>query len=241
MDYIEILKDINYFSYVTSFFKWIFLFLVISIILLIVCTRLGLFKRQTKIARYLVKAYYILIPIYFIGFAIKYAPIKNTQIQINQSIDRNKQVISDFTYKFVSSIVSDSLLAQNSSAEEIVNQYLDNYISTIDSNTTSKKNKLFNRFFMTIKRNVEYHFLIRIIESKTIEKSTSLIGISEQTGKSLYQKDFNTLFKQGELVELFKNEMNKYFRKYFRFTFLIFLLGLLIPTTEIVLAKVLKY
>ncbi len=241
MDYLEILKDINYFSFVTAFAKWIFLFLTVSVVILIVCTRLGLFRRKAKVARYLVKLYYILIPIYFVGFAIKYAPIKNSQIEINKSIDENKQVISDFTFKFFSSIVSNSVLTKESSAKDIVNQYLDNYVSTMDSITKPKTSIFFEGFFMKIKRKIEYSFLIRIVESEIIEKSTKWVGISEKTGKALYRTDFNDLFHEGELVEIFKIEMNKYFRAYFRFTFLIFVLGLLIPTIEIILAKIIKY
>lgn len=241
MDYIEILKDINYFSYVTAFAKWIFLFFSVSVILLIICTRLGLFKRKSKIIRYLVKIYYILIPIYFVGFSVKYAPVKNTQIELNKSIDKNKQVISDFVFKFVSSIVSDSLLTQESSTKDIVNNYLANYLSTLDTISEPKTTRFFDRFFKKIKRKIEYHFLIRIVESKIIEKFTKHIGISKKSGRALYRTDFNELFKKGELVEVFKNEMNKYFRGYFRFTFLIFLLGLLIPAIEITLAKIIKY
>lgn len=241
MDYYEILKDINYFSFVTAFAKWIFLFLAISVIILIVCTRLGLFKRNTTIAGYLVKIYYILIPIYFVGFAIKYAPIKNSQIEMNKSIDENKQVITDFAYKFISSIASDSLVSQDYSAKDYVNQYLDNYMSTMDSITKPKTSSFFEGFFTKIKRKLEYSFLIRLVESEIVEKSAELIGISEKTGKALYRTDLNELFMEGELVEIFKMEMNKYFRGYFSFLFLIFSLGLLIPTIEIILAKTIKY
>ena len=166
MDYLEILKDINYFSFVTAFAKWIFLFFAVSVIILIVCRRLGLFKRNSEVARYLVKIYYILIPIYFVGFAIKYAPLKNLQIEINKSIDENKQVISDFTYNFISPIVSDSLLTQDYSAKDIVNRYLDNYLSTKDSITEPKTNRFFEGFFIKIKRKLERSFLIRIVESR---------------------------------------------------------------------------
>lgn len=241
MEYVEILKDIDYFSFVTAFAKWMFLFFAISVILLIICTRLGFFKRRTKIAKYSVLLYYVLIPIYFVGFAVKYAPIKNAQIELNNSIDENKQVISDFAYNFVSSIVSDSLLAQESSAKDIVNNYLDHYVSTKDSITESKTSRFFNKFFKKIKRKIEYSFLIRIVESEIIEESSKWIGISEKTGKDLYRTNFNKLFEEGELVEIFKHEMNKYFRAYFRFTFMLFLLGLLIPIIEIVLAKIIKY
>jgi hypothetical protein len=241
MDYLEILNDINYFSFVTAFAKWIFLFLTISVILLIICTRLGFFKRKTRTARYLVKLYYFLIPIYFVGFAIKSAPIKNSQIELNNSIDENKKVISDFAFSFISSIVSDSILNQKSSAKDIVNHYLDYYVSTMDSITKPKASRFFDGFFMKIKRKIEYSFLIRIVESKVIEKSTKWIGISEKTGKALYRTDFNDLFNEGELVEIFKAEMNKYFREYFKFAFIMFSLGLLLPTIEIILAKTIKY
>jgi hypothetical protein len=241
MDYLETLKSINYFSFVTAFVKWIFLFLAISIILLIVCRRIGLFKRRTKTARYLVKIYYILIPIYFIVFAIKLAPIKTAQNEINNLIDKNKAVISNYTFKFANSMVSDSILAQKSSAKEIVGHYLEHYVSKMDSLTEPKTNEFFEGFFTKIKRKIEYGFLIKIVESKAIEQSAKWIGISEKTEKTLYRTNFNKLFHEGELVELYKIEVNRYFRSYFRFTFLIFTLGLLIPTIEIILAKIFKY
>ena len=83
MVYLEILKDISYLSFFNAFVKWTFLFLLISIVLLIVCTRLGFFSRRTKVAKVLVKFYYVLIPIYFIVFAIKFAPIRNAQVELN--------------------------------------------------------------------------------------------------------------------------------------------------------------
>ncbi|MCT4639011.1 MAG: hypothetical protein N4A72_15015 [Bacteroidales bacterium] len=241
MDYLEILKDINYFSFVTAFVKWVLLSLSISLIALIICAYIGLFERRTKIARYLVKIYYILIPIYFVVFAIKYAPIKNLQIEINNSIDENKEVISDFTYKFVSTVVSDSLLRQESSVKDIVNNYLDYYVSTTDSVNKPQKSMFLDGFFTKIRRKIEYSFLVIIVESEIIERLSQWVGVSKKTGKELYQTDFNKLFKEGELVEIFKNEINKYFRGYFRFTFLIFSLGLLIPVIEIILAKVIRY
>lgn len=241
MDYIEFLKDMNYASFVTAFAKWILLFLLISIILLIICTRLGLFKRRTKTARILVKTYYIIIPIYFVFFAIKYAPIKNAQIEMNNSIDANKQVITDFAFKFVSAVVSDSLMGQNLSAKMIVKNYLDSQMAKLDSVTKPKSGSFFERYYMKIINKVEYGFLLQIIESKIIEKSKKHIGMSEKTTKALYQTDFNKLFKEGELVELFKMELNAYYRSYFRFAFLIFGFGLLIPAIEIILAKKFKY
>ncbi|MBN1990557.1 MAG: hypothetical protein JW783_14230 [Bacteroidales bacterium] len=241
MDYFEIVKGINYFSFVTAFAKWIFLFFSLSVVILIVCTRLGLFKRNAKVARYLVKIYYILIPIYFVGFAIKYAPLKNSQIEINRSIDNNKQVISDFAYRFVSSVISDSILTQESSAKDIVNRYLDCYMLTMDSITKPKTSRFFEGFFLEIKRNIEYRFLVRVVESKVIDRSAEWVGISKKSGKALYRTHFNELFKEGELVEIFKAELNRYFSRYFRFAFMIFALGLLIPTIEIVLSKIIKY
>ncbi|QXP61561.1 hypothetical protein [Olleya sp. HaHaR_3_96] len=241
MNYLEILKDINYFSFIAAFAKWILLFLVISIIILIVCKRTGLFKRRTKTASYLVKIYYILIPIYFVVFAIKYAAIKNTQIEINNSIDVNKQLISAFTFHFINTIVSDSLLSQDNSAKDIVNHYLDKYTHSIDTMPDNKIFSVFQSFFIKTKRKVEYSFLMQILESKIIEKSVKSIGISQNSGQALYQTDFNQLFHEGALVDIFKTEMNSYFRTYFKFSFLFFLLGLLIPTIEIILAKKLQY
>lgn len=242
MDYIELLKNFNYLSYIAAFAKWILLFLIISIAILITCNKYRLFKRRTKVARILVKFYFIIIPIYFVLFATKYAPIKNTQIQINRAIDENKEIVTDFAYNFLSSIVSDSILCQNSSTKDIVNNYLDNSISKVDSSLEeSRSYKFIKKIFYNIKRKIEFSFLKGVLESEIIREATNLIGISKKTGKTLYRTGLYDLFKEGEIVEIFKMEMNRYFRTYFRFSFFIFFLGLLLPTIEIILAKTLKY
>ena len=242
MDYLNLLTEIDYLSYVIAFAKWIFLFLIISIIVLIICNKLSLFKRRTKTARILVKLYFVIIPIYFIVFAVKFAPVKNTQIEINKGIDAHKEVVTDFAYQFLSSIVSDSVLCQNHSTKEIVNGYLDNYIYKADSiiAEASDYNFIQGLFYKT-KRQIEYSFLIGILESEIIEEATSFVGISKKTGKALYRTDLYDLFKEGEIVEIFRDEMNKYFRQFYWFLFLGFLVGLLIPGIEIILAKTLKY
>lgn len=236
MVYLEILKDISYVSFFDAFVKWILIFLLISIGLLIVCTRLGFFSRRTKIAKILVKFYYVLIPIYFIVFAIKFAPVRNAQVELNKSIDLNKKAISENAYSFLSSMISDSLLTQNKSTKEIVDTYLDSQIA--------KKNEssgYFQSLFFTAIKKIESGILMRLLESEVIKESSNSIGISEKSGKSLYHTDIKTLFKEGQIVEIFKNEMNKHFYSYYKFAFFMFGLGLLIPIIEIVLAKRFKY
>lgn len=236
MVYLEILKDISYVSFFDAFVKWILLFLLISIVLLIVCTRLGFFSRRTKVAKVLVKFYYVLIPIYFIAFAIKFAPVRNAQVELNKSIDLNKKAISENAYSFLSSMISDSLMTQNKSTKEIVNTYLDSQISK-----NNESSGYFQSLFFTAIKKIESGFLMRLLESEVIKESTKSIGISEKSGKSLYRTDIKSLFKEGQIVEIFKNEMNKHFYSYYKFAFFMFGLGLLIPVIEIVLAKRFKY
>lgn len=236
MVYLEILKDISYLSFFNAFVKWTFLFLLISIVLLIVCSRLGFFSRRTKVAKVLVKFYYVLIPIYFIVFAIKFAPIRNAQVELNKSIDLNKKAISENAYSFLSTMISDSLMTQNKSTKEIVDTYLDSQISK-----NNESSGYFQSLFFTVIKKIESSFLKRLLESEVIKESTESIGISEKTGKSLYRKDIKSLFKEGQIVEIFKNEMNKHFYSYYKFAFLLFGLGLLIPVIEIILAKRFKY
>lgn len=236
MVYLEILKDISYVSFLDAFVKWILIFLLVSILLLVVCTRLGFFSRRTKVAKILVKLYYVLIPIYFIAFAIKFAPIRNAQVELNKSIDLNKKAISENAYSFLSSIVADSLITENKSSKEIVNAYFDNQLSK-----KTESGGYFQGLFFTALKKVESSFLMELLESELIKESSNSIGISEKTGKSLYRSDLKTLFKEGQIVEIFKNEMNKHFYSYYKFAFLLFGLGLLIPVIEIILAKRLNY
>ena len=104
MKYLELFKDIDYLSYVGAFAKWIFLFLLISIILLIVGNKFNLFCREKRFANILAKSYYLIIPIYFVLFAIKFAPIRNTQNEFNRVVDKNKVVIIEFTRSFLDSM-----------------------------------------------------------------------------------------------------------------------------------------
>lgn len=241
MDYLELLKNIDYFSFVTAYIKWIFLFLVISVVILIVGTKLNLFKRRTKVARILVKAYYILLPLYFLFFAFKFAPIRNSQLEINKAIDDNKEVATEFAYNFLSSIVSDSLLMQEVSAKDIVNAYLNKKILETDSLSNQKGLKIGKRFIYKIKRKLEYGFLIRLMESKIIKKASGWAGIDDKTGKALYRTDLKSLFSEGEIIDIFKWELNRIYRAIYKSMFILFSLVLLIPVFEIVLAKSIKY
>lgn len=241
MDLLELLKGINYFSFVTAFAKWILILLVISGVILFLGAKFKLFTRKGKVANVLAKLYYAIIPIYFIVFAIKIAPIKNSQNELNKAIDNNKVVITEFAYDFLSSVVSDSILLQKTSVKELVNAYLDTQLNSQDSLSNSRELKFAGRFLAALKRKIEYSFLSRLVESKIINKSTGLVGINKKTGKSLYKTDMYNLFKEGEIIDVFKLELNKLFGRIYKSMFLIFGLGLLLPVFEIVLSKYLKY
>ena len=241
MDYIELLKDVDYFSFIIAIAKWMFIFLVISIMVLVIGTKLKLFKRRTKVAKVLVKLYYILIPLYFMLFAIKYAPIKNSQIEINKVIDENKEIATEFVHDFVGAVASEALLTQETSAKDLVNSYLDTYVYKADSLPQPEDLNIGKRFIYKIKREIEFNYLIVVKESKIIKEAVNLVGIDEQTGKDLYRTDFKNLFSEGEIVDIFKKQLNRTYRSIYKSMFILFLIGLLIPGIEIVLARIYKY
>lgn len=241
MDFVELVKEVNYFSFITALAKWVFLFLLVSILLLIMGKKFGLFKRRTKIANGLVKFYYVLIPLYFVIFAFKYAPVKNSQQEMNKAVDNRKEVIIQFTYEFLNTIISDSLLAQKSSARDLVNGYLDAHIYAKYSLTQSQDLGIGEKILYKIKRTVEFSFLSSLVESKILNKTSELLRIDEKTGRKLYETNLYDMFKEGEIVEIFKIELNKVYSSYYKSLFLLFGIGLLVPVLEIILSRVLKY
>ena len=241
MDYIELLKNINYFSFITAFAKWIFLAILLSTLLLIVATKLKLFKRRTRIARILVKGYYIVIPLYFMFLAVKIAPIRNSQLELNRAIENNKEIATEFTYDFLSKIVSDSLLSQEISAKDIVNSYLNKYVYAVDTANPKSKLNVTKRVIYKVKRKIEYSFLTRLVESKIVKEASGSVGLSGRTGNALYRTDLKSLFTEGEIIDIFTRELNRIYRYIYKSMLLVFAIGLLIPTAEIIIAKIVKY
>ncbi len=241
MNFLELLKNIDYFSFIAALLKWMFLFLLVSILMLIVSTRFKLFKRRTKVARILVKAYYVIVPVYFLIFALKFAPVRNSQVELNKAIDKNKKIATEFAYSFLSSVVSDSLLNQEASAKDIVNNYLNRKIYMADSLAPSEEMGIGKRFAYKVKKKLEYGFLIRLVESKIIKNASGWVGIDDKTGKALYRTDFKSLFSEGEIIEIFKRELNRIYRTIYKSMFILFAFGLLIPVFETVISKILKY
>jgi len=240
MDYLELLKDINIISYFVAFVKWSLLFLVISILLLIVGNRYNLFRREKRVINIVAKSYYLFIPIYFLVFALKFAPLRNTQNQLNSLVDSNRATISEFAYDFITTIDSDSLLLEKSSIKDIVDNYLKT--SVYDSLQHDLQNgSIGKRIFYKTIRMVEFNFLCNLIESRFEQETSGLIGIGRNTSEVLYKTSLYKLFNEGEIVEVLKLEMNNFFKGIYKTMFLFFILGLLIPIMEIIVAKIYKY
>jgi hypothetical protein len=240
MEYLNILKEINYLSYLGAFIKWIFLFLVISVILLIIANKYKLFQRKNRTVNILVKVWLIFIPIWFLIFALQFAPVRNTQKEFNRLIVKHKDATAEFVYTFMGKVVSDSLLVQEASVESIVDNYLDTSVSK-ESPDEGKGFKKARRFVTNVKRNIEYNFLSRILETKMLEGASAYVGMDKHIGKAIYQTSFNDLFKEGEIVSIFKTEVNYIFGILYKSMFIAFLIGLMVPIIEIIFSKVFKY
>jgi hypothetical protein len=184
--------------------------------------------------------YYIAIPIYFIVFALKFAPIRNSQIQLNKIIEDNKIVVTGFVFDFLGSVVSDSILLEESSVKQIVDDYLDEYIYT-DSIESQQKNGIGRKFIYQIKKSIEFTFLSKVLEARIIKEATGLIGINKNTGKAIYKTNFHDLFHDGELVEILKMEIDSLFNKIYKSMIVVFLIGLIFPAIEILLSRYYKY
>ena len=240
MDYIDILAEINYLSYIGAFIKWILLFLVLSVIVLISSSRLGLFKRQKKISRVLVKLYYIVIPIYFIIFAIKFAPVRNSHTQINKVIEDNKVAVTDFAFDFLNSAISDSVLQGELSVQQTVANYLNKTVYSDSTDNQSKKG-YGRKFLYKFKKKIEFSYLSKVLESRVVKEATSLVGINKKTGKAIYKTSFHDLFEHGELVEILTMVIDSFFYKVYKSMIIMFLIGLIFPTIEILLSRHYKY
>lgn len=240
MDFFEFLKEINYFSYIGAFVKWTLLFLVLGIILLIVANRYKLFKRNNKTMNVLVKVWFIFIPVWFVLFAFQFAPVKNTQKEFNRLIVQHKEAATDYVYGFLSSVVSDSILVQKASIKTIVDTYLEESLNK-EKEGEAKSHKKAKRFVSKIKRKIEHAFLSQILETKMLEGAAGYIGMDKETGKAVYRTSFHNLFKEGEIVDIFRGEVNHIFGFVYKSMLITFLIGLMIPVLEIIFARLFKY
>lgn len=240
MEYIDILTEINYLSYIGAFVKWITIFFILSVLILILITKLGLLKRQKKVARILVKLYYVVVPFYFVIFAVKFAPVRNSQVQLHKVVENHKVEVAGFAYGFLDKIVADSIKLEDLSVKQIVDNYLEK-ITYADSVQDKDKSGFGKQLIYKFKKRIEYSFLSRILESKIIRESTEVIGIKKTTGKAIYKTNFRELFKEGELVGILQKEINDLFNKLYMSMLVVFLIGLIIPVIEIALSRYYKY
>lgn len=240
MDFTDIIKEINYFSYLGAFIKWILLSLAVCAALLVLAYKLDWFKRQNRIVNIIVKCYYFLLPLCFIYFGANVAPIVNSQKQINIIIDNHKVELKTYTSQFLSYFLNDSTNFRNISAKDAVKHKIQTYIEGNRGNSEPNKG-LGKRFLGNTSRKIEYGFLSKIIESKLIKKSANVIGADKHVIKQLYTANLDQLFNEGEIIESFKHQINFVFWQIYKSMFLIFGIILLIPTLEIVLAKKLNY
>lgn len=235
----QIFTEIDYFSYITSLFKWIFIFLTISIFLLVFCHKKGLFRRNNKVVNVLTFIYYIGIPLHFIVFAVQFAPIRNTQNQINEIIENNKTEICEFAGSFLESFdieESTKNLSMQQAVDDEINKFLDQMETDNAEGAVEEKS-----FWGDIKRKITFKFLSKVVEKGIISETTEKSGLKKSSGKKVYKSSLHDLFTKGEIVEIFQTELNKIFYKLYFSLFLAFLIGLLIPTIETSLAKYFKY
>lgn len=236
MRFTDILKDIDYLSYVGAFAKWILLSLLVSGTILFLCSYFKLFKRNNKIANILTKLYYGLIPIYFVLFAFKLAPIHNSQKEINSIIEANQDKLTEYTSDFLDFISTNNTSIDSSSVQDIIKGFIDK-----NEPKSSSGYKFGKRFLKNIKVKLEEKFLYKVSERIITRKAMGVVEIDRASGKKLVQLSFNELFNEGELIEIFQKQVNRIFRGIYQSMYVVFLIGLLIPVIEISLAKTLKY
>lgn len=240
MDFTDILKDISLLSYAGSMIKWVLGFALVGIVLIVLGHRFKLFKRNKKVPNILAKFYYVLIPLYFIFFAFKFAPIRNTQNELNRVIHKHEPIVKKYTYDFMRMVISDSSLSNKTSVKSIVNHYIEEVVEEQSKEAASKMG-FGAKFLSKWDKKIKTRFLESILEKKLIEKTTGAVGLQSETGEALYEHSFSKLFKDGEVVDLIIAEINGIFSKAYTSMFIFMGFILLIPVMEIVAAKFFKY
>jgi hypothetical protein len=236
MHFTDILKDINYLSYIGAFSKWIIISLLISGTILFICGYFNLFKRNNKLANILTKFYYGIIPIYFFIFAIKIAPIHNTQKELNSVIEENQANLTTYTSNFLNYISSNNTSIDSSSVQGIIK----NFIAKNEPKSHDGF-KFGKQVLKNIKMKLEEKFLYKITERIIAKKAIDVIGLDKKSSEKIIQLSLNELFNEGEIVGIFQTQVNRIFRGIYKSIFIMFLIGLFIPIIEITLAKTLKY
>ncbi len=240
MKYLALLQDIDYLTYIGGFIKWSLVFLAVSIVLLLLGRRFKLFRRNKKAFNLLAKAYYVIIPIYFLVFAFQFAPIKIVQTEFNDALDDNKQVIVAYTHQLLDSLDVDHLLDRKHSIKEVVESQLKQIVVTTPQ-TEGEEKSFFEQMLDKIMAMGAVSYVSDLVESQLSEQTATMTGLSEETSASVYNKSLSSLFEEGEIVEIFRKEVDGFFGGYYTSLFVVFLIGFLIFLAEIVLAKVYKY
>lgn len=236
------MKQIDYLSYAGASFKWIFAALAISIVILIVSYKFNLFKRNNKIPNFLAKLYYFIIPVYFVVFAFQFAQIFNTQKQILTLIDANKPTLVLFASTFLDQFIGENSESDKGSMSKIIDKYVLEYVNSKSWEAKKSENKFISDLVTKVENKIEYEFLKRVVESKIIAKLSTTAGFEENTVEQIYKSDVSTLFREGEIIEIFKGKVKEVFKGFYQPILLMFLGGLFIILVEIILAKkVLRY
>lgn len=226
----DFITQIDYISFLISFTLWTLSFIALSIILLTFLKKKGLLSRNKKIAKYLVILHYILVPIYFCFFSAQIAIATSLKKEIHQQVQLHGSVVSELAKIYISEVVPESFIKDGHSLESIVDLGIAAYLKNLDEDGY----KVYKENSLPI-----FKSLVKQMFIKEVSKKAMIIS---KTGvKQVYETEIDALINEGQLVNIFQGEINYYFKIYYRSTIVIFILGLLIPTAEILLARRFKY
>lgn len=239
MDYHAIFREIQPHLFVWGYLKWTLIALLASLVLLVICARLRLFKRQTPIARILVKAYYLFIPAYFLIFAFQVAPLLTAQKVLHRSVEAHEAEITAFTSEFLNNLQEHGQ-DTDQSLETITRSFLDVHFEAHNTAENAMKTRVKAHLYR-LKKKILIGYLTRVVEKHFIKTASGWTGISEKAGEDLYRTSFADLFGKGELVNIIHTEIRQVFGSILKPLILLFFLGLLVPAAEIITSKILKY
>jgi hypothetical protein len=208
--------------------KYLFLFLTLSIILLILCKKFKLFKRKNHILDKITYFYYLYIPTIFMAFAVLYSSIAYTKNQTLLIVNKAAPFINTQAAEFL----DDVGLPENLSIANI-RDAVQIYTSELAINIFSKYDNLPQPLKTWLIEKISSALADKILTAE-IEKFTSLdIG----KVKDLWDKDLKELISNGFITDLISQKLNERISGMQNSFVIIFIILLLIPFAETVVSK----
>ena len=219
--------------------KYAALGFVLSLVLVIVCLKFKLFQRQNKYWNIFAKLYYFFIPIVFLGAGLAFGFLQYSK-------DINDGVINSVLQPIKLEIVGSLKSLPPETREQLSSATLRNVIQSViepkseDTTSANIRKGVIDRMPKFVSEWLLNAVVTEMIISKLNEKIADSTGLDKESINKLWQQNVIEIFESDFLNNLLSQRINEQIITLQKTLGVILLLLMLIPVTDILIAKRLK-